>query len=61
MGNDLEIKEISKNLFDVFWEQGWSNWARIQNNNGFLKQIAGVDIPKSVFSALIQMYSKKGT
>ena len=55
----MEIKHIEENLFDVFWGNGWTNWARIKNNNGFLKQLTGLEIPKPIFSQLIQSYGKK--
>lgn len=55
----MEIKMLDERHFDVFWGQGWTNWARIQNNNGFLKQIKGIEIPKIVFAQLIAKFSKK--
>lgn len=57
--NTYEIKALSDRVFDVFWGKGWENWARIQNNKGFLKQIGGEDIPRPVFSSLIQQFSTK--
>lgn len=55
----MEIKHIDQRTMDVFWGNGWENWARIQNNNGFLKQIGGVEVPKQVFSKLIAQFGKK--
>jgi hypothetical protein len=54
-----EVREISSKVFDAFWDKGWENWARIRNNNGFLKQISGEHIPKAVFAELISRFSTK--
>jgi hypothetical protein len=52
--NGMEVIWLDEHNFDVFWESGWNNWARIHNNKGFLKQTSGVEIPKHVFSQLIK-------
>ena len=55
----MTIRFINAHLFDIFWGKGWDNWARIQNNKGFLKQTAGIDIPKIVFAQLLNQFNKK--
>ena len=55
----MTIRYISANLFDIFWGTGWDNWARIQNNNGYLKQTAGKEIPKIIFAQLLNQFAKK--
>lgn len=50
-------KKVIGNVFDVFWGDGWDNWARIENRRGFVKPIAGQEIPKIVFQMLIREFS----
>ena len=57
--NTMTLRPINAHLFDVFWEDGWENWARVQNKTGFLKQVNGKDIPKPVFAKLITMHKKE--
>ena len=57
----MTIKNINQHLFDIFWGIGWDNWARIQNNNGYLKQTAGKEIPKIIFAQLLNQFAKKVT
>lgn len=53
----IKTIRVSGNVYDVFWGDGWENWARIQNRNGFVKPVGGLEIPKLVFSVLIKEFA----
>lgn len=53
------VKNVTGNTYDVFWNDGWNNWARIQNRNGFIKAVGGLEIPKIVFAMLIKEFQNK--
>lgn len=46
------IKNINKNKFDLFFNNGWENWARFEISNNKLHQIAGVAVPFSIINYL---------
>lgn len=53
------VKHLKGNTYDVFWNDGWDNWARFENRNGFIKAVGGLEIPKIVFAMLIREFSQK--
>lgn len=59
MTTDVEIKNLDDTTLDVFWGSGWNNWARIKNDRGFLKPLAGEKIPPKVFSYLVGIYGTR--
>lgn len=46
------IKNVNKNTFDLFFNEGWENWARFQVNNHKVTQIAGVHVPVNIIKYL---------
>lgn len=46
------IKKIDANNFDVFWGNGWFDWARFHYDGTKIKQMKGVRVPPAVFFAL---------
>ena len=52
------VKHISSNRFDVFYNNGWDNWARFQVENGKPKQTNGFPVPKNIEIFLAKRYSK---
>jgi hypothetical protein len=52
------VKHITKNRFDVFYNDGWENWARFEVKGGKTMQIAGVPAPKNIGAYLDKRYSK---
>lgn len=54
----MNVKHINKTTFDVFFDNGWDNWARFQKNGSGVTQIDGVEVPKPIISFLNKRYSK---
>lgn len=52
------VKHINKSTFDVFFDNGWENWARFLVKNNKLHQIAGIAVPKPIESFLNKRYTK---
>lgn len=46
------IKNINKNTFDLFFNNGWENWARFSVVDNKLQQISGVNVPASIIGYL---------
>lgn len=46
------IKNINKNTFDLFFNNGWENWARFSVASGKLQQTCGVNVPASIIGYL---------
>ena len=55
----MVIKQVSAGIYDIFWDNGWDSWARIQDTKGFIKPIGGKPIPKVVFTQLIAEFGGK--
>ena len=49
-------KQVNGITWDIFWDTGWNNWARIENRKGFIQRVGGEEIPKHIFSILIQEF-----
>jgi|TARA_R110000765_G_scaffold318221_1_gene410524 hypothetical protein len=53
----MVVRHITKNLFDVFWKDGWDNCVRIKRNNGSFRVIkAYKKPPREVFEFLKGVY-----
>ena len=39
------IKEVSKNVVDVFIGKGWVQWVRVQKNGTIIKRVTGTIVP----------------
>ena len=48
----MYIKRLDANTLDVFWGNGWYNWARFEVSGKNLKKIGGQHVPSQVVSAL---------
>jgi hypothetical protein len=46
------IKQVNGNTFDLFFNQGWDNWARFTKENNKLRQISGVSVPQNIIHYL---------
>ena len=46
------IKRLDSNSFDVFWGNGWGNWARYSVEGQKLQQVKGIRAPFPVVVAL---------
>ena len=53
-------KQVNGITWDIFWDTGWNNWARIENRKGFIQRVGGEEIPKHIFSILIQEFKNHG-
>lgn len=47
-GNNMLIRQLSYNTFDVFIGDGWDNWTRIRKFHWGFKPIAGQFIPRHI-------------
>lgn len=54
----MVVKHLSKNKFDVFFNEGWENWGRFEIQNKKIVQVAGVSIPKNIQLFLEKRYLK---
>jgi len=52
------IKHINKNTFDLFFNNGWDNWARFEVKGTQLHQVNGVQVPTNITSFLNKRYCK---
>jgi len=52
------IKHINKNTFDLFFNNGWDNWARFEVKGTQLSQVSGVQVPTNITSFLNKRYCK---
>lgn len=52
------VKHVNQNRFDVFFNNGWTNWARFEVTRGKLTQVSGTDVPKPIVSFLEKRYNK---
>jgi hypothetical protein len=53
------LKRIDRtNRYDVFLDNGWNNWTRIQRNHWGVKVIAGNPLPRAVMRELNQRFVK---
>jgi uncharacterized membrane protein len=55
------IKHVTKKTFDVFFNNGWENWARFEivkneKHQRKLKQVAGEQIPTGIAQFLERKY-----
>lgn len=53
------IKRIDSREFDVFWGNGWTNWARFELADGKLHKVKGMGVPYPVVTALKKRYGVK--
>ena len=44
----MVIKQVTKGVFDLFWDNGWESWARVKRDQGKLSVVAGEKPPKPV-------------
>ena len=54
----MQVKHITKDTFDIFFDNGWENWARFLVKENKLHQIAGVSVPKPIQIFLNKRYLK---
>ena len=54
----MKVLHIHNNLFDIFFNIGWENWARFAIRNGKLLQVSGVEVPKNILLFLNKRYAK---
>ena len=54
----MKVLHINNKLFDIFFGQGWENWARFVLDRGKLVQVNGVEVPKNIKTFLVKRYSK---
>ena len=52
------VKYLNTNTFDIFFNDGWENWARFHVEKGKLVQITGVPVPKNIQLFLENRYKK---
>lgn len=52
------VKHINPNSFDIFYNQGWDNWARFSLTPSKIVQVAGNPVPKNIFLFLAKRYGK---
>lgn len=64
----MVIKRVNSHLIDVFYGNGWENWARfnlVKNHNNhtghFLKHVAGQELPRNLFTILIRKFNNGGS
>lgn len=53
------VKRIDAHVFDVFWGNGWYNWARFDLGLGGLTQVKGVSVPHTVREKIAQRFNVK--
>jgi hypothetical protein len=58
MGTIMLVKHINAGLFDIFFNQGWDNWARFEVVQGKVNQIKGHTVPTNIQSFLAKRYNK---
>ena len=46
------IKRVNKNTIDVFFNNGWNNWARLQMQKNHYHQVAGALVPPAIMHSL---------
>ena len=49
--NEIKVLQVTGNIIDVFWGEGWSNWSRVRkakdkSNKLVMTHLAGKQIPK---------------
>jgi len=54
----MKVLHINNNLFDIFFNLGWNNWARFEIRNNKLTQLAGVTVPANILHFLAKRYVK---
>ena len=54
----MKVMHITDKLFDIFFNQGWENWARFAVKGGKIHQVAGVEVPKNIYHFLTNRYAK---
>lgn len=54
----MKVMHITANRFDVFYNQGWENWARFEVKGGKTIQVAGAKAPANIQAFLDKRYSK---
>ena len=59
MSNDIAIRQVNSNVWDVFQECGWNNWTRVrrvydrQHRRVHFQPIAGqLNLPRSVWEMI---------
>lgn len=52
------VKHCNPNLFDIFYNQGWENWARFSIVNGKVTQVKGNAVPTNIHAFLTKRYTK---
>ena len=56
----MEIKALDNRTYDVFWGNGWYNWARMQSGSkGYWRLLKGQPMPKKVFSEFKEIMNGK--
>lgn len=54
------IKPVKKNLFDVFFGQGWENWSRFEVKGTYLKKVGGNNLsPANIAAVKEVVYGNK--
>ena len=54
----MVVKHINAETFDVFFENGWENWARFTVDQNKLHQIGGTQVPININKFLTKRYCK---
>ena len=52
------VKHITASRFDVFYNDGWENWARFEVKGGKTQQVAGTAAPRNIQLFLDKRYNK---
>lgn len=60
---EIEVKKLwTDPVYDIWWDKGWDNYARIQiikeNNTNKVKQIAGIKIPPKIWTLILIIFTK---
>ena len=53
----MYVKRLSSNEFDLWWGNGWNNWARLTIDGKKVVQVKGERIPAQVFVAFSRKYA----
>jgi len=54
----MKVIHINNNLFDIFFNIGWDNWARFAIRGNKAVQVAGVEVPSNIQHFLAKRYNK---
>ena len=56
--NNMVVKHLNPQTFDVFFENGWNNWGRFFVDKNQVTQIAGEKVPTNIQKFLVKRYCK---